>query len=193
MAHCSATIYQQVTLSGDDEWPKVADAMIEAFFRVLEQQGVPLEDLDIKLREIAANYKMLLERVRTLSTDDPLAAQFRETVATAVQEGDFDRAEQLLTEAQAQDIASAQELQDIVSKRLLTAAKARVELAHLYEIQEHFEKAEDAYKTAISLLERISDNRVPALAQTLKEYASLLRKLQRHEEADQLALQAKSI
>ena len=30
MAHCSATIYQQVTLSGDDEWPKVADAMIEA-------------------------------------------------------------------------------------------------------------------------------------------------------------------
>src|SRR6267143_6552299 len=32
MAHCSATIYQQVTLSGDDEWPKVADAMIEAGF-----------------------------------------------------------------------------------------------------------------------------------------------------------------
>src|SRR6266446_7990316 len=34
MAHCSATIYQQVTLSGDDEWPKVADAMIEARFRI---------------------------------------------------------------------------------------------------------------------------------------------------------------
>src|SRR6267143_1835750 len=30
MAHCSAMICQQVTLSGDDEWPKVADAMIEA-------------------------------------------------------------------------------------------------------------------------------------------------------------------
>src|SRR3989442_6658529 len=30
MAHCSAMICQQVTLSGDAEWPKVADAVIEA-------------------------------------------------------------------------------------------------------------------------------------------------------------------
>ena len=30
MAPCSAMICQQVTLSGDAEWPKVADAVIEA-------------------------------------------------------------------------------------------------------------------------------------------------------------------
>jgi hypothetical protein len=29
-AHCHAMICQQVTLSGDAEWPKVADAVIEA-------------------------------------------------------------------------------------------------------------------------------------------------------------------
>ena len=29
-AHCNAMICQQVTLSGEAEWPKVADAMIEA-------------------------------------------------------------------------------------------------------------------------------------------------------------------
>src|SRR5882762_11518465 len=29
-AHCNALICQQVTLSGDAEWPKVADAVIEA-------------------------------------------------------------------------------------------------------------------------------------------------------------------
>jgi len=29
-AHCNAMICQQVTLSGNAEWPKVADAMIEA-------------------------------------------------------------------------------------------------------------------------------------------------------------------
>jgi hypothetical protein len=29
-AHCNIMIYQQVTLSGDAEWPKVADAVIEA-------------------------------------------------------------------------------------------------------------------------------------------------------------------
>src|SRR2546425_12434815 len=31
-AHCNALICQQVTLSGDAEWPTVADAVIEADF-----------------------------------------------------------------------------------------------------------------------------------------------------------------
>ena len=33
-AHCNAMICQQVTLLGDAEWPKVADAVIEAAFRL---------------------------------------------------------------------------------------------------------------------------------------------------------------
>ena len=32
-AHCNAMICQQVTLSGDAEWPQVADAVIEAVMR----------------------------------------------------------------------------------------------------------------------------------------------------------------
>src|SRR2546425_10466063 len=35
IAHCNAMICQQVTLSGDAEWPKVADAVIEAAFPCL--------------------------------------------------------------------------------------------------------------------------------------------------------------
>jgi hypothetical protein len=35
MAHCSAMICQSVTLSGDAEWPKVADAVIKAL-KILE-------------------------------------------------------------------------------------------------------------------------------------------------------------
>jgi hypothetical protein len=31
IAHCSAMICQQVMLSNDAEWPKVADAVIEAY------------------------------------------------------------------------------------------------------------------------------------------------------------------
>src|SRR6267143_157553 len=37
-AHCNAMICQQVTLSGDAEWPKVADAMIEAVFFIMRRQ-----------------------------------------------------------------------------------------------------------------------------------------------------------
>ena len=33
MTYCNEMIYQQVTLSGDAEWPKVADAVIEAELR----------------------------------------------------------------------------------------------------------------------------------------------------------------
>jgi hypothetical protein len=40
MAHCSAMICQQVTLSGDAEWPKVADAVIEARY-LLTLKGRP--------------------------------------------------------------------------------------------------------------------------------------------------------
>ena len=40
MAHCSAMIYQQVTLSGEAEWPKVADAVIEAQSAMGRQQGI---------------------------------------------------------------------------------------------------------------------------------------------------------
>ena len=35
-AHCNAMICQQVTLSGDAEWPKVADAVIEASVLLLK-------------------------------------------------------------------------------------------------------------------------------------------------------------
>ena len=39
-------LYQQVTLSGDAEWPKVADAVIEAFIATLaEQVGSCLEKM----------------------------------------------------------------------------------------------------------------------------------------------------
>ena len=43
-AHCNAMIYQQVTLSGDAEWPKVADAVIEA--------GEPYDDRGVYYRVI---------------------------------------------------------------------------------------------------------------------------------------------
>ena len=35
-AHCNAMICQQVTLLGDAEWPKVADAVIEAHSRTYQ-------------------------------------------------------------------------------------------------------------------------------------------------------------
>ena len=44
------------------------------FFRVLGERKVPIEDLDAKLREIAARHLTLLKQVETLSGEDPQVA-----------------------------------------------------------------------------------------------------------------------
>jgi len=49
-AHCNAMICQQVTLSGDAEWPKVADAVIEAAHPTRKSQTPP--DLVVKFQPI---------------------------------------------------------------------------------------------------------------------------------------------
>jgi hypothetical protein len=41
MAHCRAMLCQQVTLLGDAEWPKVADAVIEAPQRDRDRVAAP--------------------------------------------------------------------------------------------------------------------------------------------------------
>ena len=71
----------------------VTQAALTSFFKILEQQNVPLTDLDAKLREIATHYQTLLVRVRTLSADDPQIVHLRDAAETAIDEGDFDRAE----------------------------------------------------------------------------------------------------
>jgi hypothetical protein len=62
-AHCHAMICQQVTLSGDAEWPKVADAVIEA--KLLKAKiAVALHDeLGRVPKEEEINQVFLLTRV----------------------------------------------------------------------------------------------------------------------------------
>ena len=45
MAHCNVMICQRVTLSGDAEWPKVADAVIEASCYLAVVCGVSLRHI----------------------------------------------------------------------------------------------------------------------------------------------------
>ena len=86
----------------------VTQAALASFFKILEKQKVAPEDLDSTLREFAKRYKQLEEDLNRFTTEDPEVASLREQAREALEAGDFDRAEQLLNEASAKDLAAAE-------------------------------------------------------------------------------------
>ena len=145
----------------------VTQAALTSFFKILEQQHIPPEDLDAKLREIATHYQALLERVRTLSADDPAIAQLRDAAEQAIQEGHFDRAEQLLNEASARDLAAAQELQGIMAQRLLAAAEAKATNGVLKMTQLAYAEAAHYYRQATEFMQQLPTGNEEHLARFL--------------------------
>jgi tetratricopeptide (TPR) repeat protein len=90
-----------------------------------------------------------------LSADDPHIAQLCDTAETAIQEGNFDQAEHLLNEASARDLAAVQELQGIITKRLLAAAEAKATNGALKMIQLAYATAANYYRQATEFVEQI--------------------------------------
>ncbi len=148
----------------------VTKAALTSFFKILEQKRVPLEDLDAKLREIAMHYTTVLERVRTLSANDPHIAQVRDAAETAIREGEFDRAEQFLNEASARDLAAAQELQDLLAQRLLAAAEAKATNDTLKKTQLAYAEAANYYRQATKLVEQMPVGSEVHLARFLNDW-----------------------
>ena len=105
----------------------VTDSALASFFKILEEQQVPLHDLDSKLREIAGQYKELLARVG----DDQAAKQ-------AIEAGDYAKAEKLLD--------------DVANQHSLAAAKAHADNARLQRMQYRHAKAAAYWQKAAALL-----------------------------------------
>ena len=71
----------------------VSDTALKNFFRILGEQKVPIEDLDAKLREIAARHLTLLKQVETLSGEDPQVDALKKAAVASIAAGDYARAE----------------------------------------------------------------------------------------------------
>ena len=76
------------------------------FFRILGERKVPIEDLDAKLREIAARHLTLLKQVETLSGEDPQVDALKKEAVAAIGAGDYARAQALLEQAFDADLRS---------------------------------------------------------------------------------------
>ena len=75
----------------------VTDAPMKRFFAILGERQVPVEELPERLAEIAARHKDLLARVEHTVSSDPGVQARREEARAAIEAGEYDRAERLLT------------------------------------------------------------------------------------------------
>jgi len=105
----------------------VTEAALASFFKILEEQQVPLHDLDSKLREIAAQHKELLARVGG-----------NQAAKQAIERGDYAKAEELL--------------EDAACQHSMAAAETYAELASLQRIQYRHAKAATYWQKAAALL-----------------------------------------
>jgi tetratricopeptide (TPR) repeat protein len=132
----------------------VTDTALTTFFRILGEQKVPTEDLDAKLREVAAQHLTLLKQAEVSPGDDPQVAAMKKQALAAIDTGDYGRAEGLLQRADDVDLAAARRTQDAANKLYLAAAKTRANIAQLKLTQLRYAAAAEDFQEAA--------NRVPS-------------------------------
>ena len=122
----------------------VTEMALGNFFKILEQQSAPPEDLDSTLREIAKNYTELLQRLEIITSDDPLVQKLKLQARQAIERLEFEKAETLLNQAKARDLDVIQQLQENIQqqqealeKRQLSAAETDAENGQL-QLTFHF-------------------------------------------------------
>ena len=130
----------------------VTKAALTSFFKILEKKNVPPEDLDGTLREFAKRYKELEADLARSTSDDPEVAALRARAREALEAGDFDRAEELLNEASAKDLAAAERQESQARQRRLSAAQSKAQNGHLKGTQFAYREAVEYFRQAAGLL-----------------------------------------
>jgi tetratricopeptide (TPR) repeat protein len=130
----------------------VTKVALRNFFKITEKKQVSLYDLDNTLREIAKHYKELMAKVATLNSDDPEVAKLIEQAKQAIENGDFDQAEQFFNQASDLDIKAAQQAQEIANKRFVSAAESLAANGDLKMTQLAYRESGEYYEKAAKLL-----------------------------------------
>jgi len=137
----------------------VTDSALVSFFKILEDQQVPHGDLDSKLREIAFRHKELLQHFESVTSDDPQVQALKEQAGQAIENGDYDRADDLLNQAKERDRAavatlkaSLAEQQAALEKRQLSEAESCVGQAMMQRLQYRYEKSAQYFQEAAAAL-----------------------------------------
>jgi tetratricopeptide (TPR) repeat protein len=130
----------------------VTDGAVTNFFRILGEKKVAIEDLDAKLREIAAQHLMLLKQTEARAGDDPRVAALKTAAVAAIGTGDYARAQTLLEQAFDADLAEAQKALDAANERYVAAAKTKADVGRLKMAQLQYAAAARQFQAAADLV-----------------------------------------
>ena len=130
----------------------VTKSALKSFFKILEQEQVPREDLDSTLREIAKQYKELLQRLEVAQSEDPQVAALKTQARQAIEDGQFDDAEKFLNDAEARDIAAIEQLETAAKQRRMSAAEINTNNACVQCIQFRYAESAAYWQQAAQLL-----------------------------------------
>jgi tetratricopeptide (TPR) repeat protein len=138
---------------------QTTEGALIGFFRILEETDVPLERLPAKLEEIARRHKDTLQRMAALAVEDPEIEALVGQARGAVDRGDYDRANALLTRAEETELAAIEraeavmnEAQEAVRRRRLSAAAVRAEQGGIAMTRLRYREAADHFRAAANLV-----------------------------------------
>ena len=130
----------------------VTDNAVRTFLSLLAEREVPVENLTLKLVEIAQTHKALLAQVRSAPSDDPRGAELKQQAARAIEQGQYERAETLLTEVRDIKLAAVRRRQEAIQREqeeadreLLEAAQAQADLGEMKGAQLQYLDASVAF------------------------------------------------
>ncbi|MEM8951270.1 MAG: hypothetical protein AAGA21_16115 [Pseudomonadota bacterium] len=114
----------------------IADEAVQTFFDILETERVPDDQLLDKFAAIAENYVSLRDREARWTADSAQVQTLLDQAQQAIAEGDFDAAEQVLTEAEASGIS-------VVQQAAVQGYRGEISLTRLryLEAADHFSAA----------------------------------------------------
>ena len=117
-----------------------------------EREKSLLEDLDAKLREVAARHLTLLKQVEIVPGANPQLDALKKSAVAAIGAGDYARAQALLEQAFDADLVAARKALDTANQRYVTAAKTKADLGQLKLSQLQYEAAAREFQTAADLV-----------------------------------------
>ena len=136
----------------------VTEQALRTFFLILEREVSPDQWAE-RLPDIALRHKEALERLAVLKTEDPAAAARIKEARGAVKVGEYERAEALLDEAEALELAGMRateallrEAQEAVDRRRLNVAGVRAERGEVFLIQLRYRAAAQQFAEAADLV-----------------------------------------